>query len=94
MKPIESAKDYVLLRIRVQPRASHNSVLMSPEGAYRVAVTAVPAEGEANEAVRALLAKRLRVPKRDVALEHGAKSRDKTLRITGLNAEEVKKRLL
>jgi uncharacterized protein (TIGR00251 family) len=86
-------RDYALLRIRVQPRASRDSVHVSPEGICRAAVTAPPAENEANEAVRALLAKSLRIPKRDITLESGAKSRDKMLRISGMNTEEVMSRL-
>ena len=48
-----------------------------------VRVTAAPEGGKANDAVVALLAKRLRVPKRSVRIVRGHKSRNKQIRIEG-----------
>ena len=49
----------------------------------KVSVTAPPTEGRANGALVQLLAKEWRVPKRDIALVAGQKSRDKIVHITG-----------
>ena len=54
------------LDIRVQPRASRNAIEIDGER-ITVRVTAAPESGKANDAVVALLAKRLRVPKRSIA---------------------------
>jgi hypothetical protein len=46
-------------------------------------VRALPADGEANDAVIALLAKKLKLQKSNVSLERGSASRIKTLRLSG-----------
>ena len=51
-----------------------------------VRVTAVPESGKANDAVVALLAKRLGVPKRSLQIVRGHKSRDKRIRIEGISS--------
>jgi hypothetical protein len=79
----------VLVRVRVQPRASTER----PEGVYgdqlRLRVTAPPVGGAANTACIALLAKILGVRRSQVCLQTGAKSRDKVFHIAGLTSAEV-----
>ena len=80
------------LDIRVQPRASRNVIEVDgdrPEAKIIVRVTAPPEGGKANDAVVALLAKRLRVPKRSVRILRGHKSRDKRIRIEGISSKEL-----
>ena len=89
----EDKQGGVTLRLRVQPKASRNAVALSPEGAIRVALTAPPVEGAANKALTEFVAKSLRVPKQAVTLVAGEKSRDKTIRISGLSETEVRSRL-
>ncbi len=48
-----------------------------------VRVSARPAEGEANKAVEALLAKAFGVPKGRVAIVRGERGREKTVRVEG-----------
>jgi len=79
----------VELRVRVQPKASRNAIA-EEEGRVRVALTAPPVEGAANEALCAYLADRLGVAKRCVRLMKGDKSREKTVFIMGLGAEQVR----
>ena len=78
------------LDIRVQPRASRNAIEVDGER-ITVRVTAVPESGKANDAVVALLAKRLRVPKSGVRIVRGVKSKDKRVRIDGLSAVDAMK---
>ena len=80
------------LDIRVQPRASRNAIEVDGK-LITVRVTAVPESGKANDAVVALLAKRLRVPKRSVQIVRGHRSRHKRIRIEGILAEETLIRL-
>ena len=80
------------LDIRVQSRASRNAVEIDGER-ITVRVTAVPESGKANDAVVALLAKRLGVPKRSVQIVRGHKSRDKRISIDGMLASEALKSL-
>jgi uncharacterized protein len=54
----------------------------------------VPAEaGRANDAVLALLAKTLHVPRRDLELTAGFTSRDKVVALDGLTSETAETRL-
>ena len=81
------------LRVRVQPRASREAIVGWREDALRLAVTAAPVDGEANEAVRRLLARALGVAPSSVSLVRGAHGRDKVVRIEGLSGAELRSRL-
>ena len=60
---------------------------------WKVRVAAAPERGRANDAVTDLLASTLAVPRAQVTLLSGARSRDKTFVVRGLEAEEVDERL-
>ena len=79
------------LDIRVHPRASRNAIEVGGER-VTVRVTAAPEGGKANDAVVALLAKRLGVGKRSIQIVRGHKSRDKLIRIEGISAADAMKR--
>ncbi len=88
------------LDIRVQPRASRNAIEfggerpdVKPGVKIMVRVTAAPEGGKANDAVVALLAKRLRAPKRSVQIVRGHRSRNKRIHFEGLTATEAIERL-
>ena len=82
------------LAIRVQPRAKRTEVAGERGGAVVIRVSAPPVDGKANEAVEKLIADKLNVPKRAVAIVRGDSSRDKLVRIDGLSADEARTRLL
>ena len=87
----------MLVRIKVTPKARRAAIgdsLVVPDGNLRlkVAVTAAPAGGAANDAVIALLAKEWRLPKSAFSIAAGAADRRKTLRIEG-DAKELASRL-
>jgi uncharacterized protein len=82
--------------IRLTPRARTDrldGIVRTADGApvLKASVTAPPAEGRANDALLALLAKNLGVPRRDLALVGGAKSRNKTVQVAGDPAELLKR---
>lgn len=79
-----------MLEVRVQPRAKKNEVVVR-DGRVLVRVTAPPAEGKANSALCALLAKKLGVPKRAVKVQRGAASRDKVVSIDGMDERQAKR---
>ena len=78
--------------IRVQPRASRNAIEIDGER-MTVRVTAAPESGKANDAVVALLAKRLGVPKRSLQIVRGHKSRDKRIHIDNISSADAIERL-
>lgn len=61
--------------------------------AVKVYVTAPPADGEANAAVIAVLAKALGIAKSKLSIVRGDASRDKSIAIEGMSAEEALRRL-
>ena len=69
------------LRIHLQPRA-HNDRIVGRQGdAIKVQVQAAPLDGAANEALIALLADTLAVPRRTIRILHGARSRQKLIEV-------------
>jgi uncharacterized protein (TIGR00251 family) len=81
------------LLVRVQPRASRNEVAGERNGRIVIRVTAPPADGRANDAVVALLAKRLGAPKSSVTIVAGRSARNKRVRIDGLTTIDAMQRL-
>jgi uncharacterized protein len=78
----------VRVAIRLTPRARADrieGVAASADGGFvlKVAVTAPPVENRANDALIAVLAKAWRLPRRDIAIVGGGKSRNKTVHIAG-----------
>ena len=68
------------LALRVTPGAREEAVAIA-DGRLSLKVRARPADGEANEAVIALLARVLGVPRSSIELLRGATSREKLLRV-------------
>lgn len=81
--------DGCTLTVRVHPGARKNSVTGIHTEAVKIALTAPPVDGKANEALIAFLADILRLPRARIAIVAGPTSRTKTLRITGKSAAEV-----
>ena len=78
----------LLLSVRLTPRAGRDSIdgigaLSDGRAVAMVRVRALPAKGEANAALVALLAKRLRVAKSAVTIVVGQGARLKQVRIAG-----------
>jgi uncharacterized protein YggU (UPF0235/DUF167 family) len=61
--------------------------------AWKVRVGAAPERGKANEAVLALLAETLAVPRSSVTIVSGGGSRDKIVELAGIEFDEIERRL-
>jgi hypothetical protein len=79
--------------IHVQPRARADALAGVHGGALKVKLTAPPVEGAANRALIELFARLLDLPRARLAITSGEKSRDKTLRITGVSTASFLARL-
>jgi len=90
LETLEEGPGYVLLRLRVQPKAARAELKPHTDGRIKASVTDAPENGAANKAVCTLMARRLGLPKRAVTVAHGEKSRDKTLRLEGAEAAAVR----
>ena len=84
---------HVTLSLRVQPRASRNAVVGWTGGTLNIRLMAPPVEGAANAACLAFLADLLDLPRAQVVLLRGERSRNKVVQITGLTRDEVRARL-
>jgi uncharacterized protein (TIGR00251 family) len=82
----------LLVTCHVTPRARQERVACEG-GKLRVWLHAPPVEGAANVALIELFARRLNLPRRAITLERGATSRQKTIAIEGLSAQEFWRRL-
>ncbi len=80
----------ITFEVRVAPRASRNRVVGIQDGALKVALTAPPVDGAANEALKKLLAKALGVSKSSVEIIRGDRARIKMLRVHGVRAGDVR----
>ena len=85
--------DGVLLSVKLQPRASANEIGDVLGNELRIKVTAPPVDSAANEALVKLLAQQLDCPRNRVELVRGHTSRHKIVKLYGLAAEDVVKRL-
>ena len=81
------------LDIRVIPRASQTKIDGMRAGRLMLRVTAPPVEDAANDAVIAAMARALSVPRSAVQITAGLRSRDKSIVVTGLSAEDLQRRL-
>ena len=84
----------VRLDVHVQPRAKRNEIAGVHGDAIKVRLTAVPADGKANEALCEFLAERLQIPSRSIEIVGGEKSRDKAVAIADLDSNTARQRLL
>ena len=86
--PWRLRSDGLEVRIRVTPRGGRDAIdgvetLSDGTPVLKVRVRAAPEDGAANEGVRRLLARALRLPASAVRLEAGATARLKTFAIAG-----------
>ena len=84
-------------QIHVTPRSRVNEIQASRTGdgsiAIRVRVVAPPDQGAANEAVLALLRRKLRLDARSIRIAGGSTSRRKWVEADGLDEAELWRRL-
>ena len=88
MIPIRDTASGATFQVKVHPRAKKNAITGEIGDALKVALTAPPIEGRANEACIALFAELLNVPRSSVTIAAGETSRNKLIRISGLSLGE------
>ena len=93
MIPIRDTDKGATFAVRVQPRASRNAIAGEMGDALKLALTAPPVEGKANEACVEFLANFLKVPRSSVTIASGESNRNKVIRVAGLSASDVEQRL-
>lgn len=83
-----------LLHVSVKPRSHADAILGVDEAGFLLlTVRAIPDKGAANASVVKLVAKHLSIPKSSIQIVRGHTASKKTLRIEGIDAEELSKKL-
>ena len=93
MIPIHDTAAGATFVVKVHPRAKKNAITGTVGDAIKLALTAPPIEGRANEACIEFFAKFLNVPRSSITIAAGQTSRRKVIRVAGLSAQELRKRL-
>lgn len=75
------------------PRSPKDAVAGVRDGRLVVRVTAAPVDGAANASVVAVLARALRVPRRDVRVVSGETGRNKVAEVSGVSEASVREKL-
>jgi uncharacterized protein (TIGR00251 family) len=79
----------VSFAVRVQPRASRDEIAGEWQDGLKIRLTAPPVDDRANEALRRLLAERLKVPLSAVRIASGERSRSKRVEVRGVTAATI-----
>jgi uncharacterized protein len=90
---IAEAPGGAVLTIKVIPRAGLTSVAGTRDHALLIRLAAPPVDGAANAALVEFLARALDIPKRNVILTAGEKSRTKRVKVMGVSPAAIRQRL-
>ena len=93
MIPVQESAKGVAFAIKVQPRAHKNAITGVVGDKVKLALTAPPVDGRANQAVIEFLAELFEIPRASVTIASGETSRNKMVRITGVSKHVVERTL-
>ena len=93
MIPIRDTPAGATFQVKVHPRARKNAITGVVGDALKLALTAPPVEGRANEACIAYFAEFLNVARSSVTIAAGESSRQKLIRVAGMQAAQVEEKL-
>ena len=93
MIPVQQSPAGTTFAVKVHPRAKKNAITGEVGDALKLALSAPPVDGKANEACIDFFAKLLKVPRSSVTIAAGHTSRNKVIRVAGVMAEDVRQRL-
>ena len=92
MVAIQNSPNGASFAVKVHPRAKKNAITGEVGDALKLALTAPPVDGKANDACIEFFAKLLKVPRSSVTIASGQTSRNKVIRVSGLTGEQVRNR--
>ena len=83
---VEEREDGFVVEVQLAPRASRNALLGVHDGRLKIALTAPPVDGAANDALVGFLADALHVPRSGVRIVRGQRARRKVVFVSGSSA--------
>jgi uncharacterized protein (TIGR00251 family) len=90
---LEEKDGFLILNLRVVPRASKDAIPGRLGDALKVRIQAPPVEGKANAYLVKFLSKHWKIPRRDIEILSGETGRNKRIRISN-PPDELRKELL
>jgi uncharacterized protein YggU (UPF0235/DUF167 family) len=90
---VTAAASGARIAVRAIPRSGRSELAGIRDGRLLVRVAAPPVDGAANEAVMALLADVLDLPRRVIRVSAGRSSRNKTIEIEGAVPDVTRERI-
>src|SRR5262252_4094914 len=93
MIPIHESAKGMTFSIKVHPRARKNAITGVVGNALKLALTAPPVEGRANQAVIEFFADLFAIPRSSVTIASGETSRNKVVRVSSLSKQQVEQHL-
>ncbi len=93
MIPLQESAKGISFAVKVQPRAKKNAITGTVGDALKLALTAPPVEGKANQAVIEFFADLFQIARSSVTIASGETSRNKVIRVSGISAQRVRERL-
>ena len=85
MIPLHETAKGISFSVKVHPRARKNAITGEVGDALKLALTAPPVEGKANQAVIEFFAELFAIPRSSVTIASGETSRSKIVRIAGVS---------
>ena len=93
MVSIQDTPNGATFAVKIHPRGRKNAITGELGDALKLSLTAPPVEGRANQACIEFLANLLNLPRSSVTIASGQNSRKKLIRVSGISADAVRKRL-
>jgi uncharacterized protein (TIGR00251 family) len=93
MFPLTSRAGSVYLPIRVIPRAGRTAVAGVRQDALLIRLASAPVDGAANDELVAFIATLLDIPRRQIFIASGERSRSKRVAVSGVMVEQVEAKL-
>ncbi len=93
MVPVKDSSGGATFAVKVHPRARKNAITGTVGDAVKLALTAPPVDGKANQAVIEFFANFFDIPRSSVTIASGETNRLKVVRISGISAEAVRQHL-
>jgi uncharacterized protein (TIGR00251 family) len=93
MIPLHETAKGISFSVKVHPRARKNAITGTVGDALKLALTAPPVEGKANQAVIEFFSELFAIPRSSVTIASGETSRNKVIRIAGVSKAAAEQRL-
>jgi uncharacterized protein (TIGR00251 family) len=87
---VSNQPTFAQVSVRLQPRAGKDEISGVRDGVLLARVAAPPVDGRANQAVCKLIARRAGVAPTRVTVVRGEKSRDKVIRVEGVEPAQLR----